>query len=44
MEGISPGQKMSFQNSGKLGQYEVTIFNSLQCDTTHCKLATNTIM
>jgi len=24
MEGVSPGWKMSFQNSGNLGQYECT--------------------
>jgi hypothetical protein len=45
-EGISPGLKMSFQNSGKIFQYECnkTTFSSLQCDTTFCKHAMNAIM
>jgi len=38
-EGISPAWKMSFQNSGKLANMNVTTFNSVQCDTTHCKHA-----
>jgi hypothetical protein len=46
MEGISPGWKISFQNTGNIFQYECnkTTFSSLQCDTTHCKHTMNDIM